>query len=392
MSATTSSSRVNYLLLASPSFLLVFLAVPAFIIISHLLHRPYKIDLMLVNNGCFLVCVAVRLVSYLLRLNRPLRYGAHCRVPERGFELLRSADQVRSALQAHGYHFDSAGRYGERHDAGYIGTLLLYAGLVLLLFYGTYDNLRQFTGVVRLGIGDPASISDPGVYGELVTGPAVSPAQLPKLQVRKIMAPGSQWPKGALLIGLWDNKDRMLKEGVTAPGKPLVYNGFEYTMLKFSNVADFRVIRNKNELVFVTALTMLPLPEKQGVYSFHTAVDDPGYANIKGDAWFNPDNKAMKVVLTRDGKPFIDTELELWGNNRKTEGDYTVLFSRLGQFAEIRVAHVRHFLLLKIGAVIALIGGVLRLAVRSQRVWLFDDGAGCTAKAIGSRTRKLLED
>jgi len=392
MSEVGSSSRIKNIVLTSPYFLLLFLVIPAGIIISHLLRLPYTLNLMLANNIGFLVIVALRLIWYLQRLRTPAWYGAENGVPAQSCMLVDSKSAIRSALHENGYRFNIANSYGERHDAGYFGTVILYAGLALLLFFGTYDNVMQFTGVVRLGIGDPKSISKPDAFADLVMGPAASPGPLPLLQIRKIILPNTQWPKGALEIGFWDKNDHMLMEGVTAPGKTLFFDGFEYSMLKFSNVAEFMVLNGMKQIVFNSLLSMLPLPKKMGEYSFHTTVDDPAFDKIKGDAWFNTDKKKMKVVLTRDGKPFLDTELELWGGNSKTQGDYTASFSRLGEFAEIRVAHVRHFMMLKIGAVVALIGGLLRLAVRPQRVWLVENESGCTAKVIGAKTRKMLEE
>jgi hypothetical protein len=391
MSEAASTSRVKNLVLTSPYFLLIFLFIPAVIIVSHLLHLPYKMNLLLVNNGCLLICVALRFIWYLSRMKRPDRYGADRNEPEGGRELAYPAAHVRSGLAGKGYRFDAAGMYGEKRDLGYLGTVVLYGGLLSVLLIGTYDNLYQYTGVVRLGIGDPKPLNNPESYGELIMGPAASPEQLPMLQVRRMVLPNAEWPRGAVEIGLWNKEGKMLAAGITAPGKSLRYNGFEYDMLKFSFVADFKAFTRDNQPEFDGVLTLLPLPMKKGVYTYYTPVNDPKFDKITGDAWFNPEKKALKVVLSREGKQILDTELELWGGDKRTQGNYTVFFPRLGQFTEIRVAHVRHFTMLKIGAVIALVGSLLRLLIRSQRVWLEEIHAGCRVKAAGAKTRKALD-
>lgn len=394
MSEAASTSRVKYLVLTSPYFLLIFLFIPAFIIVSHLMHLPYNMNLLLVNNGCLLVCIVLRFVWYLSRLNRPDRYGAERGVPDKGRQLGCSAAEVRSELVGKGYRFDAAGVYGEKRDMGYLGTVILYGGLLILLLFGTCDNLWQYTGVVRLGVGDPVPLNNPAAYGELIMGPAASPEQLPQLQVRKLILPNREWPRGAVEIGLWSKeKDaKMLTSGISAPGKALRYHGFEYDMLKFSFVADFTAVTRNKAPVYNGLLTLLPLREEKGGYTHYTPINDPNFEQIKGEAWFNPGKKALKVVLLREGKQILDTELELWGKNSTTQGEYIASFPRLGQFAEIRVAHERHFTMLKIGAVIALIGGLLRLLVRSQRLWLEETAAGCRVRAVGGETKRLLRD
>jgi hypothetical protein len=391
MSEAVATSRAKNLVLTSPYFLLIFLFVPAVTIVSFLLHLPFKMDLLLYNNIALLLCVALRFAWYLSRVKRSDRYGAECGEPKGVVDLAQGAGDVRSELAERGYSFDAAGLYGEKPDLGYLGTLLLYGGLALLLLFGSYDNLWQFSGVVRLGIGDPAAINKPQSYGELIMGPAASLERLPRLQVRKLILPNKEWPKGAIELGLWTKEGRMLTSGLTTLGKSLRYGGFEYDMLKFSDVANLKVVDRANQVVFDGVLTMLPLPRKKGGYTHYTQVDDPNFERVKGEAWFNPEKKSMKLVLQQDGKQVLDTEMDLWGKNLIKQGEYTASFPRLGQFAEIRVAHVRHFVMLKIGAVIALLGGLIRLLFRPQRVWLRENGAGCRVKAAGSAARKLLE-
>jgi NADH:ubiquinone oxidoreductase subunit 2 (subunit N) len=55
----------------------------------------------------------------------------------------------------------------------------------------------------------------------------------------------------------------------------------------------------------------------------------------------------------------------------------------MGQWSEIQVIHRRHKRLLIFGGVIAIIGLLLRIAIRPQRVWLEEIADGCTIRSSG---------
>ena len=81
MTEAVSRHRLKNLVFSSPYFLLIFLLIPAVIIVSHLLRIPYKMNLLLFNNGCFLVCIGLRFVWYLARCTGASRYGAERGAP-----------------------------------------------------------------------------------------------------------------------------------------------------------------------------------------------------------------------------------------------------------------------------------------------------------------------
>ena len=79
--------KLPRLILSSPWFLLIFLVIPAAVISTVLLHLTLPLagaKLLLVNNICFAILVACRLVRYLLRLQRSIRYGAAAGRPGAG--------------------------------------------------------------------------------------------------------------------------------------------------------------------------------------------------------------------------------------------------------------------------------------------------------------------
>jgi len=47
--------------------------------------------------------------------------------------------------------------------------------------------------------------------------------------------------------------------------------------------------------------------------------------------------------------------------------------------------------MLMIGAALAVIGGLLRIAVRPQRVWLEESEKGCRVRATGRKALQLIQ-
>ena len=64
----------------------------------------------------------------------------------------------------------------------------------------------------------------------------------------------------------------------------------------------------------------------------------------------------------------------------------------LGNWSEIHVVRRRHMEMLWVGGVIALIGLIMRIAIRPRRVWLEETPEGCRAWAVGGESVKLLRD
>jgi hypothetical protein len=389
MNKSTKFSGATKLFFVSPYFLLVFLVIPAYFVLRIKLRLPVSGDLLLGNNVLFCVCIALRLVWRILRMRGDVRYGADYRPPKSVLELGRPAAQLQSDLTGVGFHFAADGHYGEKRDFGYLGTTILYVGLLLLLMFGSYDYMREYSVMGRLGVGEPISLDGKGLIGEIEAGSLAGASRLPLLQVKKQILPNPQWPKGATEIALLSAERKELATGTIAPGKPFRYGGLDYHMTRFIFDALIMVRKDKT-IVYESFVKFFPLPQKKGVYSYYGSLKNDKSENVGGAAWLNPEDKAVHVEATLDGKKIVDTELKLWGKNKITQGEYIAALDGLAQWSEIRVARGRHRVMLMIGAVLAVLGGFLRIVIRPQRVWLEEAEEGCRVRAAGRKTKNLI--
>src|ERR1039457_4516606 len=158
-----AESKLSRLILVSPWTLLIFLVIPLLVILSITLH--VRIPLvgstapLLVNNIGFALLVACRLLRYLAGMRKTIRYGSSYGRPHQSALLSLPVAELRSQLGKTGYKFEDSGHYAEQRDTGYIGTTLMYFGLCILLSVGIWDNLRQFSGVLRDGMGPSTYLS-----------------------------------------------------------------------------------------------------------------------------------------------------------------------------------------------------------------------------------------
>ena len=155
------TSKFSRLLLVSPWPLLIFTIIPLLVILSITLHLrlPFAGSTapLLVNNICFAILIACRLLRYLAGMRKPVRYDAAWHRPLQSVTLSAPIGDVLTQLKKYGY--SCAGRYCERRDVGYLGTTIMYAGLLILLSVGSWDNLRQFSGVLLDGMGPATSLN-----------------------------------------------------------------------------------------------------------------------------------------------------------------------------------------------------------------------------------------
>lgn len=382
-------SSIKKLIFVSPAVLLIFLIIPFYTILSIIRHLPISGNLLLVNNCCFLVIVTLRFVRYVRRMRCDIRYDADYRQPKSVLTLDRPMQELKSELDGFGYRFDTAGRYGEKRDMGYLGTTLIYGGLFLLLLFGSYDFMREYSIMVRMGVGEPMPLDGKGLAGQFEAGNLAATSQLPLLQVKKQILPDAQWPKGATEIVLVDRERKELAKAIIAPGKPFRYRGLDFHMTGF--IFDALIMVKKDKVtVYESFVKFMPLTQKKGVYSYYGSLVNAKSENVKGGAWLYPEDKAVWIDATLDGKKIVDTELKLWGKNKITQGEYVASLEGLAHWSEIRVARGRHRNMLIFGAVLAVFGGFLRIVIRPQRVWLEEAEEGCRVRAVGRKTKSLM--
>lgn len=386
-----AESKLFRLVLVSPWTLLIFLVIPLLVILSFTLH--FRLPLMgsttplLVNNICFAVFVGCRLVRYLAGLRSSNRYGAACGRPSLSSTLPSPIADVRIKLAKAGYSIDTGGCYGEQRDMGYLGTTVMYAGLFLLLSVGCWDNLRQFTGVLMDGMGPATNLSKVESYLRINKGLfAASPATLPKMHIISQTLPDSTHPKGATEVAL-TGEDGKTQNSTLIPGVPVSYGAFDISMTKLVFQPQIVIKDRESGILFDGLVTLDPLVQKRGVYSFYGLFQG---VILGGGVYYQPERNMLMVVISR-GEEKVVTDLAFQVDQQVTKGDYILSCAKMGQWSEIHVIHRRHKGLLIISGVIAVIGLLLRIAIRPWRVWLEAVPDGCTIWSTDEETIKDLK-
>lgn len=358
-------------LLLSPFTFLLFLVLPlAVVALRRAGQTEHTLDILLVNNGLLLCYLCARFILLLRRRPAPLRYDADLPPRRRFVEVPVPFPLLRERLEREGYRFDAAGRYAEKREIGFDGSLLAHAALILLLCFGMYDNLRQLDGTVLLGVGEPIKLYEKKAYGVLTEGLLASVRETGmQLQIRKQQLPSIEWPAGATDALLFSSENKELQQGVIAPGRPMRQDGFVINMNRLVYDAWVVVTTSKNLIVYSNFVKLLPVKGGAKAYSHYGEFADPSL-DVSGKVWLDPSRKAIRVETTRAGKKIVDTELLLWGGNRKEQGGYVAKFEGLGQWSELHVTRHRHKWALAAGGAIALVGFLLRLLFRPKRVWI----------------------
>jgi len=386
-----AESKLSRLVLASPWFLLIFLIVPLSVILSFTLQIRLPLagpKLLLYNNACFSLLVACRFVRYLFGFGKGVRYGAGSGGPKQGDVVSFSAGETRGALERAGYTFDGGGYYCEKRDLGYLGTTLVYGGILLVLFVGTLDNMRQFSGTLFDGVGTSTKLGKLESYRILNRGPlAADASSLPHMRIMSQILPGDAHPRGATELLLLSPEGKEHKALLKPGGEPFAYGDYDIFMTKLIFEPQI-VIKNDKDQTIISDFVKLHsiAPTRDGFSFFGTFTK----ANLTGDVLYQPEKSRLKVIMRRDGKRVLHTELIFQGERLVGQADLVLSCEKMGQWSEIRVVRRRHMPLLAVGAGIALLGLLLRIAVRSRRVWLEAKTEGCLVRTADRDALKLL--
>jgi len=349
---------------------------------------PTPRKMILINNICFLALIALRFINQMTRLKRDFRYDSGDRPGSAGQISPLPPEALAARLSDAGFRMGPDG-YGEKRTFSLPATAVIYGGLFLALLVGSYDNLRHFSGVFFQGEGAPSPLDDPGLYFNVTQGPLSSLKGMPRLQVRKVIYGDPQWPKGAVEIALSDRNNAMLVQGMVAKeGKPLVYKGLEYHLGRFLADVPLMVVTDNLHLEYEGTVKVQPLDPPQGSYTY--------YANFKGhrllwDVLYDPEHKSLKLLGGKEGKNVVNGVYQFGRDTAVPMGSYIVKVPWLAEWTEIHVVRPRHMVLVSIGALLAVIGILMRLVYRPQRVWLEQAPEGCRVWTVGGEAEKVLK-
>jgi len=387
-----NDSKLSRLLFTSPWLFLIFFIIPIAVILAVVFH--VKLPLtgtkypLLVNNVCFSFVIALRIIYYLLGLTRNLRYSPCHRVPLQSTAMDRSIDSVRSSLSDAGYLFDSTGCYGEKRDRGYLGTLLLYAGLFLVLFTGTLDNLFQFSGTIQDGIGVATDLKMMDKYKRVSIGPVTADlTTLPKMKIIRQFFPGATYPGGATEVAFQfpDGKEQQVILKAPEAFKAGAYDIYMSRMVYEPKIA----ITIDNVLpVFNGKVTLEQLAENENDFSFFGTFSE---GPVIGRVYYQPEKSRLRVILQQGSQQLLDTELIFQVDQLSRSANFAIMCERMGVWSEIYVVHRRHMPVIFFGGVLAAIGLLMRIMIRPQRVWLEETGDGCRVRAVGGEAERRLK-
>jgi hypothetical protein len=386
-----AESKTFRLLFVSPWPLFIFLVIPLMTILSVALNVRVPLlestQPLLINNTCFAIVAGGRLLRYLAQLKKANRYdSASCR-PRKSAQLPMPATEVRALLARSGYSFGTGGGYGEKRDLGFIGTTVWYGGLFLLLSTGCWDNFRQFSGVLLDGMGPATNLNKIESYRRITHGPfAAIPVSLPRMLIKNQYLPDIKYPMGATDIALM-SEDGKVQQVLLKPGDPLRVGAYDLYMAKIVFEAELLIKRSDiNQPLYDSVVTLDPLVEKRGAYSYYGVFQ--GYS-VGGGVYFQPEKNNLMVVVSRSGKKDV-TNLIFQTDQKVTQGDYIISCEKMGQWSEIHIVHRRHKGLLLLGGMVALMGLLLRIAVRPQRVWLEEAPEGSMIWSSSRKTMNVL--
>jgi hypothetical protein len=393
MSVTTKQDGFKNFVITSPYFFVIFLFVPGLIVAGRFLPLPrlpfITTNVILLNNLCFLICIAQRFIRTLICARREVRYGEGYRAPRSATLVEVPAEKLRAECSAHGYMVADGGRYAEKRDIGYIGTVIIYGGLLFLLSVGMWENLNQFSGTLLMGVGNPKSLAVDKTYLKIIKGAMATASDLPKLQILRQILPNAEYPLGATEIALSTDEGAELSKGIIEPYKPIHYKNYDINLAKYLFDANISISFKDNKYLFSDFVKLQPLVKKKGKYSYFSGFTTGIYG---GEIYYEPSAKELNLILSKDGKTEFDTALVFQNDTSKTIGDYIIKFDKLGQWSEIHVSRRRHVRFIVMGGIAAAMGVLLRLLIRPQRIWFADAGAEvCQVKYIGSSARRLIE-
>ena len=388
-----TDSKLARLVFTSPGLLLVFLVIPLLVVLSIAFHirLPFASSTypLLFNNSCFSLVMALRFLYYLSGITKAVRYGSCYGVPRQSLEISRPAGTILSSFVSTGYIFVTGGDYGEKRDLGYTGTMILYAGLFVVLSTGTIDNMRQFSGSLLDGVGASTDLNRTEVYSRLTTGPLTSKlTTLPKMKIIKQIIPDNTYPRGAAEIA-FHSADGKESTAVITSSNRFRAGPYDIFMTKLVFEPWIAITIDDSIPVFNGQVMLNQLETKANGYGFYGTFVE---GLIDGKVYYQPEISRLKIVLHQGDQLLLETEQIFQLDRLSKSANFTTVCEKMGVWSEIQVVRRRHMPVIFLGGILALIGLVMRLAIRPQRVWLEVTPEGCRVRVVGKEAMRLLRD
>lgn len=357
-------------------------AIPCFLIVPAVLFLlqksgvviPFWMDIV-VLNGALLSCL---LLLRGLLLVKEYYCGVPTVSPGLTFaETGRTMNDLQQTLVKLGCRIHSQIGYAEQGMRS-IAMSAFLVSLGLFLAVGCYDNLFQFVGVVQVGTGDPAKLSDPSAYATHSKGLFFRFPQVNFLVkgVDRIL-PNSQYPYGASRIRILTADNKKIWEGnLAALGDGHTQNGYLFMM----NSLEYNIgliIKIDNFLLYTDWLHLYPMVKPIEGFTHHGELKKEHNNDIDGTALYNENTERLQLRL-RHKSEHIDVELGEAPNHEKQVGIYTITNQGTARLSQIRVVRQRHKWTLVLLSGLAAVTGIASLFCRRSRIWFREEaGKGC---------------
>ena len=219
-------------------------------------------------------------------------------------------------------------------------------------------------------------------FKKLSVGPITTDlSTLPKMRILRQFFPDSSYPGGAteVIFQFPDGKEQMLILKAPEPFKAGAYDIYMSKMVYEPKIAitidDFRP-------VFSGKVSLEQLPEAvEGFSFFGTFTEGP----IDGKVFFQPEKSRLRVVVSQGAQQLLDTELVFQVDQLSRSANFAIRCEQMGVWSEIYIVHRRHMPVIFFGGVVAIIGLLMRIMFRPQRVWLEEVPEGCVVRAVGKK-------
>lgn len=375
-------------IIRSPFLVPAFLVLPVAFVLMRLSGRAaLGPDLLLYNNIAFLLYLILRLAYQALQLRSDFLY--HGPPPGRITPLMPGilSIGIGDKLRAHGYRVDSHRCYAERRDAGYFGTMVMLVGLVGVLGFGTLDYLNQFSAVMNYSIGAPVALDDPGAYLSLQESRFVPAASLrARLKIVKQIVRSKEYPRGATEVLISARDGSVLYQGMLQPGNPVDIMGIDMEMRRFLLDAWLVVLKDPAHILATQWVRLYPRSGLPEGYTHYGRLEEP-FEQTYADVYFRPDPEGVMVDLEHEGTRPSRVVLGMGPDSSASTAGYRVEFKGYSLWSELKFTRQRSPGVIIAFALIALLGLLVRLIIRPDRVWCEFDGTNL--KVLATRKRKV---
>jgi len=236
------------------------------------------------------------------------------------------------------------------------------------------------------GVGPATKLNRVESYRSLTKGPlAATPDSLPRMQILRQFLPDDTYPKGATEIVLIAENGKELKT-ILKPRAPVSYGAYDIYMAKLVFEPEIVIKSRDSRILFDDFVKLDPLVQKRGAFSFYGLFQG---AEVGGGVYYQPEKSLLMLVISRGDKKVV-ADMVFQVDQQVAQGDYILSCAKMGEWSEIHVVHRRHKGILVAGGIIAVIGFLLRIAIRPQRVWLEETAAGSAVRSSGKEAMRLL--